>query len=72
MNFQSKLGQAAASHVATKSTSIQPVPHRVTRGQRERRNGHSGAGKSTLVVELENELLQVGYSGYDQGLCGSA
>lgn len=74
MNFQSKLGQAAESHVAPKSTNIQPVPHRVTRGQRERRNGHagaviwltglSGAGKSTLAMELEKELLRLGYSSY--------
>lgn len=60
--------------MATKSTNIQAVPHRVTREQRLRHTGHdgavvwltglSGAGKSTLAMELEKELLRRGYSGY--------
>jgi adenylyl-sulfate kinase len=60
--------------MATKSTNIQPVPHRVTREQRVLHTGHagavvwltglSGAGKSTLAMELEKELLRRGYSGY--------
>lgn len=57
-----------------KSTNIQPVAHRVTREQRLRKMGHggavvwltglSGAGKSTLAMELEKELLRLGYTGY--------
>lgn len=57
-----------------KSTNIQPVAHRVTREQRLRNMGHtgavvwltglSGAGKSTLAMELEKELLRIGYAGY--------
>jgi adenylyl-sulfate kinase len=74
MNFQGKRGQATESTMATKSTNIQAVPHRVSREQRVRHTGHagaviwltglSGAGKSTLAMELEKELLRLGYSGY--------
>lgn len=74
MNFQSKPGPATESNMATKSTNIQPVPHRVSREQRMHHTGHagavvwltglSGAGKSTLAMELEKELLRIGYSGY--------
>lgn len=60
--------------MTTKSQNIQPVPHRVTKEQRIRHTGHagaviwltglSGAGKLTLAMELEKELLRLGYLGY--------
>ncbi len=56
------------------AANIYPVERRVSRVERERRNGHrggviwltglSGAGKSTLAGELERRLFQRGYQAF--------
>jgi bifunctional enzyme CysN/CysC len=57
-----------------KSTNVTRVEHRISRSEREVRNGHrggvlwftglSGAGKSTLAVETEDRLFRDGYQVY--------
>ena len=57
-----------------KSTNVTRVEHRISRTERESRNGHSGgvlwftglsgAGKSTLAVETEDRLFRAGYQVY--------
>ena len=57
-----------------KSNNLTAVPHRVQDGSRRRRFGHDGAvvwltglsasGKSTLAMQLEEQLLALGYACY--------